>query len=207
LLWLLGCAGCASYLGSARDFSPSTLDSEAGWIAVRSVPWFEQRGKHDCGAAAIAMVVSHWTGAAAEHVAAALRPASNSGIQAQRLRTVAQAHGLAAFLVHGRLDDLAHELDQGRPVLVGLAKPHRDGLLPHYEVVVAFHRQKQLVVTLDPAAGWRQNTVDGFVAEWKPAGFLALVVMKAAPPAEAPSKSASRSPRHDGLWQPHRLTW
>jgi hypothetical protein len=33
-----------------------------------------------------------------------------------------------------------------------------------------------VVVTLDPAEGWRQNSLDGFLKEWKPSGRLALVV-------------------------------
>ena len=55
---------------------------------------------------------------------------------------------------------------------------------PHYEVVVAIHVGQRIVVTLDPAEGYRQNSFDGFVAEWKPAARLTLVA--SAPPSSPP---------------------
>ena len=38
------------------------------------------------------------------------------------------------------------------------------------------HREKALVVTLDPAVGWRENRVEAFPEEWEPSKRLALVV-------------------------------
>ncbi len=175
-LTLLAATACASYVGTARDFAPATLDREPGWIAVRRVPWLAQQAEADCGAAAIGMVVAHWTGDAPASIADSLRPAGKTGIRADRLRAEAHRHGLAAFLIHGELADLERELRHGRPILVGLVKPHRDDALNHYEVVVAYHPDKRVVVTLDPAEGWRQNTLDGFLAEWKPAENLALII-------------------------------
>jgi ABC-type bacteriocin/lantibiotic exporter with double-glycine peptidase domain len=144
------------------------------------VPALRQHAEADCGAAAIAMVVSYWTRAAPAVLAAALAPVPPTGLKARVLRDFAQSHGLAAFLVHGELADLEHELAAGRPVVVGLVKPQRKGVLTHYEVVVALHAQRAIVVTLDPAEGWRQNSLAGFLAEWRPAGQLTLVV--SAPP-------------------------
>jgi len=176
LIALLVVAGCASYAGSARDVSPATLDREPGWLRVRGVAFLPQVAEADCGAAAIDMVVSYWTDARPGAVAAALRPAPARGLTAGRLRDVARAHGLASFVIAGELGDLEHEIERGRPVLVGLVKPQKKGALAHYEVVVAVHRERRIVVTLDPAEGLRQNSYDGFVAEWQPAGRLALIV-------------------------------
>jgi hypothetical protein len=66
-------------------------------------------------------------------------------------------------------------LSKHRPVLVGLVKPYVNSLARHYEVVVALHPERQLVVTLDPAHGWRSNTYEGFFAEWDPSKRLTLV--------------------------------
>ena len=170
---LLG--ACASYVGSARRFSPERLTAEPGWVKVSGVPFTAQRAESDCGAAAIGMVVGYWTGRPSSEIAARLRPAPPRGLKAGRLRELARGAGLAAFLVQGTLDDLERELDAGRPVLVGLVKLHRRSYLTHYEVVVAWHPRERVVVTLDPAAGWRENTVEGFVTEWRAAGWLALV--------------------------------
>ena len=174
-LVLLLLVGCGSYVGSARPFAPARL-AEPGWIAVRGVPFVAQRAESDCGAAAIAMVVGYWTGAPAAPLADTLRPAPRDGIRAARLRDLARSRGLASFLVQGSFDDLARELGAGRPVLVGLVKPHRRNVLTHYEIVVGWHPKTRTVVTLDPAAGWRANSFDGFVAEWQPARWLTLIV-------------------------------
>lgn len=174
-LLVLALAACSSYRGTARDISPAALE-EPGWVRVRGVAFLPQAAESDCGAAAIGMVVGYWTEAPPKEIAAGLQPAPAEGIRAGRLRDFARARGLAAFVISGEVADLEHELAAGRPVLVGVVKPQRKGVLTHYEVVVALHRERRLVVTLDPAEGLRQNSLDGFLAEWQAAGRLALVI-------------------------------
>jgi ABC-type bacteriocin/lantibiotic exporter with double-glycine peptidase domain len=169
-------AGCSSYTGQARDFSPARLSSEPGWLRVRGVPLERQVEEADCGAAAIAMVIAYWTGGAPPAIARALRPAPERGIAAGRMRDLARRSGLAAFIVRGELADLEREIAAGRPVVVGLVKPHGKRVLTHYEVVVGLHRARKIVVTIDPASGWRENGVDAFLAEWSPSKRLALMV-------------------------------
>jgi ABC-type bacteriocin/lantibiotic exporter with double-glycine peptidase domain len=180
-------AACSTYTGSARDFSPARLAREPGWIAVGGLPLVRQETETECGAAAVTMVVSYWTGADPARLLADIRPAPARGLSAGRLRRFARGHGLAAFLIAAQLADLEHEVRRGRPVLVGLAKPHRRGLLTHYEVVVALHPGRRLVVTLDPGRGWRQNTYAGLLSEWRPARGLALIVSPRAARAVTPS--------------------
>jgi ABC-type bacteriocin/lantibiotic exporter with double-glycine peptidase domain/predicted small secreted protein len=170
-------AACSTYRGTARDVSPAKLASEPGWILVRDVPYVAQELETECGAAALSMVVSYWTGLVPRSIVAHFRPVPERGIAAGRLRDYARERGLAAFVIEGTFEDLKRELAAGRPVLVGLSKPQRkDRVLDHYEVVVGLHRDRRLVVTLDPSEGWRQNTVEGFYREWKLAGFVAIVV-------------------------------
>ncbi len=171
------CVSYPSYVGSARPFAPEKLAREPGWLAVRDVPVVRQESEAECGAAAIAMVVTYWTSEPSARLLGQLRPVRKPGLEAGRLRDFARRRDLAAYLVSARVADLERELAAGRPVLVGLVKPQLRGALTHYEVVVGFHRQKGLVVTLDPAEGWRQNDLRGFLAEWKPAANLALVVV------------------------------
>jgi hypothetical protein len=102
------------------------------------------------------------------------------GVQAGTLRDVLRKRGLEAYLVEGDLDDLERELGAGRPVLVGLAKPYTNGIYAHYEVVAGLNRARGVVATVDPGAGWRQNTLAGFMQEWQPTHHLTLVVSPAA---------------------------
>jgi ABC-type bacteriocin/lantibiotic exporter with double-glycine peptidase domain len=174
---LLLAVACSSYRGTARDVSPAKLAGEPGWVLVRDVPYIAQQTETECGAAAIGMVVSYWTGKQPDSIVAHFRPVSARGIAAGRLRDYAREQGLASFLIEGKVEDLARELKAGRPVLVGLSKPQsRDRVLDHYEVVVGLHGDRQLVVTLDPTGGWRQNSIEGFFREWKLAGFVTLIV-------------------------------
>lgn len=170
---------CTTYAGSARRFDPAEFDRSPGWIAVRGVPEVRQKSREDCGAAALAMVLAHWNAdATLESVVAECPPAAGRGIRAGALRDCAKRRGFSSYVLEGSLEDLRFELTRRRPVIVGLVKPHIDGMWSHYEVVVAFHPERRLVVTLDPARGWRENTVDGFVREWAAAGRLTLVVLR-----------------------------
>jgi hypothetical protein len=49
-------------------------------------------------------------------------------------------------------------------------------------------------VTLDPVHGWRQNTWDGFLKEWQPAGCLTLVAFAKGAAGEGESESG-RAPK------------
>jgi hypothetical protein len=91
-------------------------------------------------------------------------------------------------MIHGSWADLRRELLMGRPVIVGLVKSTAGGPVTHYELVVALHPRERRVVTLDPAHGWRQNTVDGFLTEWEATTGLLLVFVRkpAGVPASGP---------------------
>lgn len=183
LLGVLFC-GCA-YQGTARDLGPQAL-AAPGWVAVRGVPFVRQPGAEGCGTAALAMVLAH---ARLGALSVDARP-----IRAGALRDLARQRGARAYLVSGTLDDLGAELAAGRPAIVGLVKRYpRKGLL-HYEVVVGLDPARRRVATLDPARGLRENSWDGFVAEWAQTRRLLLVVL---PPATSPSASPRTSPGSD----------
>jgi len=175
----LSIGGCVGYTGSARDLSPDAWKHEPGWFAVDGVPLFRQRAEHDCGPTALAMVLAYW------HVLAPSNPrddfSANKRVSAGELRDYALARGMSAFVVAGTLLDIEHELKQGRPVIVGVAKPSANGAVAHYEVVVGLHPQTRRIATLDPAVGWQQNSLVGFLNEWVPTGSVLLVVLPAKP--------------------------
>jgi hypothetical protein len=100
---------------------------------------------------------------------------------AAELRDRARQLGHSAFEIEGTVEDLAHELKQQRPVIVGMAKPTATGAVSHYEVVVGIHPRTQRVLTLDPAVGWRQNSLLEFMKEWTSTGSVLIIVLPSAP--------------------------
>lgn len=188
---LLALAACSSYRGSARDFAPARLAQEPGWLSVRAPGARRQRAENECGLVAAAMLLDYWQRPVTlPQLRAEAGPLPDRGIRAGRLRELVRARGLKAFLIHGRISDLERELARGRPVLVGLVKLYGRTGLAHYELVVAIHRRRQIIVTLDPAAGWRENSFRGFLAEWKPSRNLTLVALP--PPPEITPEPAGR---------------
>lgn len=173
--------GC--YTGSARDLSPHDIGADPGWVLVKGVPFVAQRSDDDCGAAALAMILSYHGRRTSRAAVLAEAPARDGGVTAGALRDVARRRGLAAFVVAGTWRDLEQQLGHRRPVMVGLVKPMWGGrALAHYEVVVGFNRARHLVASLDPARGWRENSAEGFAREWAPAGRVMLVVIPGTSP-------------------------
>jgi ABC-type bacteriocin/lantibiotic exporter with double-glycine peptidase domain len=179
-LFLLMPSACA-YKGSAKTLSPEEL-ADTGWIGLRDVPVLLQEEEADCGAAAVSMVLNYWqTPTRIEDVVRAFPELTDSGnMDASDLRQYVEQRGLSAFLFSGEMRVLEFELMQERPVIVGLVK--RYGLkkpMAHYEVVVGYNPTKEIVATLDPAHGWRQNSLSGFLSEWEPSQRLTLVAFPA----------------------------
>jgi ABC-type bacteriocin/lantibiotic exporter with double-glycine peptidase domain len=176
--------GCASYTGAAHDVQAASVADDKGWLRVENVPIFRQRNPKDCGAAALASVLGFWGRRASPAVVEALANRQpQQGIRAAELQQIAEQKGLMAFVFYGAFEDLWHELQQGRPTIVGVAKPYGpERALAHYEVVVGYHAQKRRVLTMDPAHGLRENSLEGFLTEWEHTRRLALVVF------EPPSK-------------------
>ena len=167
-------AGC-SYVGTARAFDPAEFSLDPRWIRCGDVPVILQKEQRDCGAAAAAMLLARWKRPVPlEEVASFCRPEGDRRIAAARLKAVLESKGLQAFVVQGTFGDLEQQVRKGRPVIAGLVKPHVGAATPHYEVVVAVHPVERRIVTIDPARGWRQNDLDGFFAEWEPAGRLLI---------------------------------
>jgi ABC-type bacteriocin/lantibiotic exporter with double-glycine peptidase domain len=189
---LLALAPFGCYTGSAKSVSPHEIAADPGWLVVPHVPLIRQNGESDCGAAALAMVLSYWSlPTTVDDVTAVYPTANHHGIKAGELRDLARARGLQAFVISGQLSDLVNELGRGHPVLVGVVKPYKDRQLAHYEVVIGIHKDKRRILSLDPADGWRENSLEGFAREWVPARQVTLVVFPAAPAGEA---AATKSP-------------
>lgn len=178
-------SGCS---GVSRSITGADAGRGEGWDRVENVAEVRQTSREGCGAAALAMVLGHWgRSVTQDDIWNSNPPPPGDGMRADALRDFARGQGLQAFLVEGALDDLTREVSRERPVLVGVMKRQGRRAYPHYEVVVGLNRQKQRILTLDPASGARERTVEHFAKEWAAAGRLTLVVFPPAPaPATAP---------------------
>jgi ABC-type bacteriocin/lantibiotic exporter with double-glycine peptidase domain len=169
-------SGCASWSGSGV---PARVHQEPGWLLASGVRAFAQQGTRDCGAAALTSVLDHWQpGVGVEEVRQLTGPPDADGIEAGRLRAVAQRRGLQAFLIAGSLADLDRELGAGRPVLVGLVRTHRRSRVTHYQVIAGRHAGRALLLSADPERGWLVIPLETFLAEWEPAQRLTLIVSR-----------------------------
>jgi len=182
LVLALAIAAPACYSGSAQTIPASSMTALArdpDWEIVSDVPFVRQQTAHDCGPAALAMVLAHF------RVPPAGAPALAGGdVRAGTLRDVARSRGLDAYVVSGTFADLFAQVGRGRPVVVGLAKPMAftgGRALAHYEVVIGVNRARRLILSLDPAMGLRENTLEGFAREWAPTQQVTIVFLGAAP--------------------------
>jgi ABC-type bacteriocin/lantibiotic exporter with double-glycine peptidase domain len=172
----------ACHAGRGRVVAPGDVRERDGWVFVRDVPFVGQESERDCGAAALAMVLRYWgVPVDAREVAAANPSARARGLHAGELRDFARTRGLDAFLVKGEPADLRTQIERHRPLIVGLARQADGTTLGHYEVVIGFHHARHRILTLDPAAGWRDSSMESFAAEWAGAQQLALVVFRREP--------------------------
>ena len=176
-------SGCATYSGGGRPITAADVKAEDGWIVAAATPTVRQRDHADCAAAALSMLAQRWHVRHGQHaeVAAALPPPTDGGVRLGDVRDAARALGLVAFAVVGDQGVLAHELEAGRPVIVGLLRPYSRGrALSHFEVVIALRRSDDKVVevvTIDPGSGWLLRPWSDFEAEWTPAANSTLVVI------------------------------
>ena len=175
----LALAGCIRFPSTARAARPEAISPARGWISVSAVEPVRQESARDCGPAAIAMVARFWgvqLGLDDATRAVALG-GSDRGSKLGALRDLARARGLTAFAIRADRATLQHELERGRPVLVGLLRARGNRRLSHYEVVVGIRPGSGDVATIDPAAGLGIRRWSQLAAEWDPAGRPALVVI------------------------------
>jgi predicted double-glycine peptidase len=138
LFALSSVSGCASYRGSSREASPTVLAQQPGWVRVEQVKLVRQKGIKDCGSAALSTVLRYLEpdGPAAldrEAIDFNLREEPGRGLSARQLRDYARERGFDAFVIQGAFEDLTHEVEEGRPAIVGVLKPMSSGeALAHY---------------------------------------------------------------------------
>jgi ATP-binding cassette subfamily B protein len=168
-------AGC--YRGGAHSVSAAEVEAQDGWQLVNGVPLIRQPSEHECGPAALAMVLRRWGIPADAAQVARATGGPGQSVAAGALRDEVRRWGLQAFLIRGDVGDLAREIGWNRPVLVGLVQRYTNNrAYAHYEVVVGINARSQQLLLLDPGHGMREDAMSTFSQEWEGAGRLTLVV-------------------------------
>jgi predicted double-glycine peptidase len=193
--------GCASYRGTASSAQPSVIAKEGQWTMVRKFPFVGQVDENDCGAAALAAVLRFWGHSATpQSIEAALGRADNR-LQAGDMQAYTRSLGMRSYVFFGTMKDIVHELEQGRPVIVGLGKMSDDEkkALSHYEVVVGYEPNKKQLLLLDPARGWQVDSLDGFAKEWAVSKAVTIVAFPDTGAAVAGTVAADITPETRGI--------
>jgi ABC-type bacteriocin/lantibiotic exporter with double-glycine peptidase domain len=173
--------GCATYRGTASSAEPATVARQGNWKMVPRFPLVRQVDDEDCGAASLAAVLRYWGQTATPESIEAALGQKDSRLQAGEMQSYAKSSGLRSYVFYGTMKDIAREIDQGRPVIVGLGKMF-DGekkALSHYEVVVGYEPTKKQVLLLDPGRGWQVDSFEGFAKEWAVSKAVTIVAYPA----------------------------
>jgi ABC-type bacteriocin/lantibiotic exporter with double-glycine peptidase domain len=158
----------------------------AVWIDVPFVPQ-----PHDgCGAAAILMVIEYWAhqqgteNPPVSDVAAIqqqLYSPQDHGISSGQMQRYFQQHGFRAFALNGQWNDLAEQLEKGRPLIAALRPQGQSEL--HYVVLDGVDSAHNLVTMNDPAQ--RKLLTEkrsSFEKEWSAAHNWILLAVPAPQP-------------------------
>ncbi len=149
------------------------------WLLVGDVALVRQGAPADCGVASLAMALQHGgLPMRVQDLSAMLPVQAGQGILASDLRDLARKLGFEAYLFSATIDDLTTEITRGHPVVVGLLKTVNRTRFSHYELVVGLRRDGARILTIDPAHGQREQSVEAFLAEWAGSRQAALVVWR-----------------------------
>ena len=171
--------GCATYHGTATAAQPAVVAREGQWTMVPRFPQVLQANDDDCGAAALASVLRYWGHPASPESIDATIGRGDRRLSAGDMQARARSLGLHSYVFfRGTMKDIVRELEQGRPVIVGLGKMIDDKkALSHYEVVVGYEPQQKKVLLLDPGRGWQVDSLEGFAKEWALSNAVTMVAL------------------------------
>ncbi len=151
---------------------------------VPAFPLVRQEKSADCGAAALAAVLRFWGHPATPGSVEAAIGGADARLLAGDMVGYARKRGLHSYVFFGNIADIVHELERGRPVIVGLGKAFEaEKALAHYEVVVGYQPKRGRVLLLDPGSGWQVDDLKGFSEEWERSKGVTIVTF--APPVDA----------------------
>lgn len=178
--WVLG--GCAT---------PQTTQLMEPWppqlpptVQLVHTPFIPQE-EHECGPAALAMVLqAAGIAASADELSAEVYLPGRKGSLQVELLAASRRHGVPAYVLPPRLDQVLQEVAAGHPVLVfqNLSLP----IYPvwHYAVIIGYDRANETVTLHSGTTRSLQMSFTTFERTWARGAFWAMVAL---PPAQLPA--------------------
>lgn len=182
---ILVLAGCATPQVSAlRAHPPETL---AQRTELAEVPFFPQE-EYQCGPAALASVLVHNNIATtpAALVPQVYLPGREGSLQTEMLAAT-RRHGLVAYRLAPRIEDLLTEVAAGNPVVVLQNLAFSFAPLWHYAVVVGYDRGQEEIVLRSGVTQRLTMTFSTFERTWARGNHWAMVAL---PPQRLPATAA-----------------
>lgn len=171
-LWLGGCA--TPQLAALQANPPPGLPERA---EITTTPFHPQQDYH-CGPATLATVLQH-AGVAATPEALAAQvylPGRKGALQAEMLAAV-RRHGLIAYRLAPRLEDLLRELAAGTPVVVLQNLAFNFAPLWHYAVAIGYDRAREEIVARSGTTYRLAMTLSNFERTWERGAHWAMVAL------------------------------
>ena len=176
LLLLILLTGCASpQVRTLLEEPPASLPLRA---ELSAVPFFPQQD-YQCGPAALAMAMTHAGVSVLPEalVSQVYLPAREGSLQAEMLAAT-RRHGLLAYPLAPRLQDLLLEVSAGNPVIVLQNLSLAFAPIWHYAVVVGYDRESEEIILRSGTTRRLAMTLSTFDRTWARSRHWGMVVLQ-----------------------------
>jgi tetratricopeptide (TPR) repeat protein len=179
---LLLLAGCATPQVTALLAQPHAGLPER--LELTAVPFYPQ-DDYQCGPAALATTLTHAGVAASPEalVSQVYLPAREGSLQAEML-AAARRHGLVAYRLAPRLEDVLREVAAGTPVIVLQNLAFSFAPLWHYAVVIGYDLPREEIILRSGTTRRLVTTLGNFERTWARSGHWAILTL---PPEQLPA--------------------
>jgi tetratricopeptide (TPR) repeat protein len=177
---LLG--GCATpQVAALLDKPDPALPPRA---ELASVPFFPQE-EYQCGPAALAAVLSHdGLPATPESLLSQVYVPDRQGSLQAEMLAAARRHGMVAYRLPPRLQELLHEVAAGTPVVVLQNLAFDFAPVWHYAVVIGYDLSREEIVLRSGVTRRLAMTLVNFEHVWARSGYWAMAAL---PPGGLPA--------------------
>lgn len=143
-----------------------------------TVPFIEQQGPNDCGAAALAMLIEYYDGTTDyEHLRNTMTVPALGGTIPALIVAAATEAGYDAAVIDGDPDTLASHLRKALPLII-LLGPIDGNETGHFVVATGMNRGRRAIRIHDGKLADRWVTAESFRTRWSLSNYTAIRITK-----------------------------